>query len=146
MLRHYFPKKCVPKYSNSLSKWIIGIILKGRHVLDFQNLFLSGVPSIIYEVNLEKRKNGLCVGHLLKKNEDFFSHNCHQKHNGEKRKTWQKTASDVGRFSKRKSKRITNKNVWNCILDMQPARHVFIAVLFGNGPSIFSLKAPKIFH
>lgn len=41
-------------------------------MLDFQNLFLSGVPSIIYEVNLEKRKNGLCVGHLLKKNEDFF--------------------------------------------------------------------------
>ena len=63
-----------------------------------------------------------------------------------KRKTWQKTASDVGRFSKSKSKRITNKNVWNCILDMQPARHVFIAVLFGNGPSILSLKEPKIFH
>ena len=60
--------------SNSLSKWIIS---KGRQSsspwLDFQNLFLSWVPSIIFEVNLEKRKNGLCVGHLLKKNEAFFS-------------------------------------------------------------------------
>ena len=70
----------------TLSNWIIGIISKGLHVLDFQNLFLSGVPSIIYEVNLEKRKNGLCVGHLLKKEWSFFSHNCHQKHNGKKEK------------------------------------------------------------
>jgi hypothetical protein len=27
----------------------------------------------LYEVNVEKRKNGLCVGHLLKKMKHFFS-------------------------------------------------------------------------
>ena len=122
--------------SNSLSKWIIS---KGRHSsspwLDFQNLFLS----------LEKRKNGLCVGHLLKKNEAFFS----QLPPGmeEKEKLDKKLHQMLVDLAKVKANVIhTNKNVWNCILDIQPARHVFIEVLFCNGPSIFSLKASKIFH
>ena len=75
--------------------------------------------------------------------------------NGGKRKTWQKTASDVGRFSKSKSKRITNKNVWNCILDIQPARHVFIAVsliwqwpfsFFAKSFQNFSLNCKYLFY